>query len=164
MFGKRIFHLLLIVVLSSISLANFRTADAWSGCGTSYIVQWGDTLGTIANRCGTSIAALRLANPGAGYWIYAGQTLWLPGAYIDNGNGYAIYIVARGDTLKALAARFGTTMAVLGSLNSLSNYNLIYQGQRLTVPTGGGAPAPGPYPTPIPGPAPAGTYIVQWGD
>ncbi len=150
------------VLLASLSTAT--TAAAWAGCGTSYVVQSGDTLGTIANRCGTTVAALKLANPNLGYWIYAGQTLWFPGAFLDNGNGYATYIVARGDTLRSLADRFGTTMDVLGNLNGISNYNLIYEGQRLIVPSGSGIPSPAPSPGPQPGPSAAGTYIVQWGD
>ncbi len=148
----------LIMFSLTVSLANAGTARAWSTCGESYVVQWGDTLGSVARQCGTSVAALRLANPNLGYWLYTGQTLWLPGAYLDDGNGHAIYIVARGDTLKALAARFDTTMAVLGHLNGIYNYDLIYEGQRLCVPTGGMPPAPWSAPTA------GGTYIVQWGD
>ena len=159
---KKFFQLALLVAILLASFATTNTALAWSGCGASYVVQWGDTLGGIANRCSTTIAALQLANPNAGYWIYAGQTLWLPGAFLDNGNGYATYIVARGDTLKSLAARFGTSMDVLASLNGIYNYNLIYEGQRLTVPSGSAVPAPAP--SPQPAPVAAGTYVVQWGD
>lgn len=151
------------LILAAIVLSSFTTTGsvfAWSGCGTSYIIQWGDNLGTIANRCGTTIAALRLANPNLGYWLYAGQTLWLPGAFIDNGNGYATYTVARGDTLKSLAARYNTTMNVLGNLNGIYNYDLIYEGQQLRVPLTSTNPAPAPQPAP----ASAGTYTVQWGD
>ncbi len=162
MSAKKSIQLILLASVVLLSLGTGKTALAWSGCGTSYVVQAGDTLGGVANLCGTTIAALRLANPNLGYWIYAGQTLWLPGAFTDNGNGYATYIVARGDTLKSLAARFGTTMDVLASLNGIYNYNLIYRGQRLMVPSGSGVPAPSPYPQP--GPASAGIYVVQWGD
>lgn len=152
--------LALIAALLMPSLVGQQRALAWSTCGTSYVVEWGDTLAAVAKRCGTTVAALRLANPNLGYWLYAGQTLWLPGAYLDNGNGYATYIVARGDTLKALAARYGTTMDVLASLNGIINYDLIYQGQRLTVPSSAGAPTRSPTPMPTR----AGTYVVQWGD
>lgn len=128
-------------------------------CGTSYTVQKGDTLGSIAKACGTSVAALQLANPKLDQYIYAGQTLVLPGAYWDNGNGYATYVVARGDTLKSLASRFGTSMDVLASLNGIYNYNLIYEGQRLTVPSGNAVPV-----TPPPPPSSGKTYVVQKGD
>jgi LysM repeat protein len=160
---KKIFHFIILTAILLVSFGTTSSAFAWSGCGTSYIVQSGDTLGMIANLCSTSIPALQLANPNMGFWIYAGQTLWMPGAYFDNGNGYATYIVARGDTLKSLAARYGTSMDTMASLNSIYNYNLIYEGQRLTVPNGSATP----YPSPNPQPAPvmsAGTYMVQWGD
>ncbi len=157
----QLFVLLAVVIMS---LGTGGSAAAWSACGTTYVVQSGDTLGSIASRCGTTVAALRLANPNLGYWLYAGQTLDLPGMFVDNGNGYATYIVARGDTLKSLANRFGTSMAVLASQNGIYNYNLIYEGQRLTVPSGYGVPDPSPSPIPQPAPAASGTYIVQWGD
>ena len=158
-----------LVVLASVVVASLfgaGSAAAWTGCASTYVVQSGDTLGTIAANCGTSVAALRLANPGVTSLIYAGQTLWLPGAFMDNGNGYATYIVARGDTLRSIANRFGTSMDWLGGTNNIYNYNLIYEGQRMTVPSGQGVPsgdpAPAPYPQPAPGPS--GTYVVQWGD
>lgn len=166
MSAKKLFQFFLPVVLLAATCVTTGSAAAWSGCGTSYVVQWGDTLGSVADRCNTTLAALQLANPNTGYWIYAGQTLWLPGAFLDNGNGYATYIVARGDTLKTLAARFNTTMDNLASLNGIYNYNLIYEGQQLTVPSGYGVPSPSPSPAPAPSPTPSavGTYIVQWGD
>ena len=159
----RIQRFVQLIVLAAVVAAMFGgagSAAALSACGTSYIVQSGDSLGAIAKRCGTTVAALRLANPNLGYWIYAGQSLLLPGAFADQGNGYATYIVARGDTLKSLATRFGTAMSVLGSLNGLVNYNLIYEGQRLTVPSGQAVPSTDPQPVPSSG----GTYVVQWGD
>ena len=161
---KNLFQLFVLSAVVFASLWTGGSVAAWSACGTTYVVQSGDTLGSIASQCGTTVAALRLANPNMGYWIYAGQTLWLPGAFMDNGNGYATYIVSRGDTLKSLANRFGTTMDVLASLNGIYNYNLIYEGQRMTVPSGSGVPSPAPSPNPQPVPSSAGTYIVQWGD
>jgi LysM repeat protein len=159
---KRTFQAFLLIATLAASLIAGGSAAALSACGTSYVVQSGDSLGAIASRCGTTVAALRLANPGMGVWIYAGQTLWLPGATLDGGNGTTIYIVARGDTLKSLAARFNTTMAVLANQNGIANYNLIYEGQRLIV-AGAGIPPVTPPPS-QPGPVSAGTYIVQWGD
>jgi LysM repeat protein len=89
--------------------------------------------------------------------------LLLPGAWIDQGNGYAIYVVSRGDTLKVLANRFGTSMDVLMSLNKeIYNANLIYEGQRMTVPSGNGVPVPPPAPQPVP--STGVVYTVQWGD
>ncbi len=156
---RRSFPVILAFLLSLVlALDAVGPALAQSDCGTSYSVRWGDTLGGIARKCGTNVAALRLANPSLGYWLYAGQTLWLPGAYLDHGDGTATYVVARGDTLKKLAAEFSTTMDVLARLNTIADYDLIYEGQRLTIPTGASLPLP--HPTPPVG----GTYIVRWGD
>ncbi len=162
--SKFVVQLVVLAAVVAASVFTTASASAWTGCASSYLVQSGDTLGSIASRCGTTIAALRLANPGVRSLIYAGQTLWLPGAFIDNGNGYATYIVARGDTLKALAARFGTSMSWIASQNGIYNYNLIYEGQRLTVPSGNAVPGGNPDPNPQPVPSSSGSYVVQWGD
>jgi LysM repeat protein len=69
-------------------LATPRAALAWSGCGDSYVVQAGDTLASVADACGTSVEAIRQANPNLDYWIYPGQSLWLPGDYQGGGNYY----------------------------------------------------------------------------
>jgi LysM repeat protein len=159
--SKKIIQLILVVAVLVAALGVTGNALAYS-CGTSYTIKKGDTLSSIAKACGTSVAALKLANPKIGTVIYAGQTLALPGAYWDNNDGYATYIVARGDTLKSLAARFGTSMDVLASLNSITNYNLIYEGQRMIVPSGNAVPGTPPPTTPPP--ASGGTYTVQKGD
>ncbi len=150
------------LILIAVLLAMFASASPAfaAGCGTSVIVVSGDTLRKIADRCGTSVSALRLANPelGNGNLIYPNQILLLPGAILYGDNGYDTYLVARGDTLKSLTARFGTTVDVLLSLNgSITNVNLIYEGQRLTVPSGRGVPMPPP-------PTGGQTYYVQHGD
>ena len=155
---KKLYQSILIIALLLASLATTGSVSAWSGCGSSYTVQQGDTLSGIAVYCGTTISALRLANPGVWNWVYTGQVLQMPGASWDNGNGYSTYIVQHGDTLKAIAARYGTTMDALASLNGIYNYNLIYAGQRLSVPNGG---------VYVPPPAPdysGSTYVIQRGD
>jgi LysM repeat protein len=165
---KKLFQLF---VLLSVLLASFAsTSSAFAApasvgqCGTSVTVVSGDTLRKIANRCGTSVAALRLANPeiGWGNLIYEGQVLLLPGSILYGDNGYDTYLVMRGDTLKSLANRFGTSVDILLSLNkSIVNANLIYEGQHLVVPSGRGVPVPPP-PT---NPPPSGQYYyAQSGD
>lgn len=44
------------------------------------------------------------------------------------------YVVRTGDTLNAIARRFGTSASTLATMNSLTNPNLIYVGQSLAVP------------------------------
>ena len=60
-----------------------------------------------------------------------------------------------GDTLGAIAARFGIPVAALAAANHIANPNLIFAGQVLTLHAGGPAPAPAPVPAPPPPPPPA---------
>ena len=80
------------------------------------------------------------------------------------------YVVRPGDTLSAIAVRLGATQAALRAANELSNSNLIYAGQTLTI-AGGTSPvsseaAPAEhFMTPIDNGATGGrTYVVQQGD
>ena len=43
------------------------------------------------------------------------------------------YTVKRGDTLSAIAKKYGTTVAALAKLNNISNVNYIYVGQVLRI-------------------------------
>lgn len=49
-----------------------------------------------------------------------------------------VYVVKRGDTLSAIAATYGTSVAEIGTLNDIPNVNLIYPGQRIVLPDGAG--------------------------
>ena len=54
----------------------------------------------------------------------------------DNSNTESIYYtVQRGDTLSAIANRYGTTVQELVDINSIANPNLIYPGQILRILT-----------------------------
>ena len=156
---QKFFQLFVLIAMLVASFATTSSAFA-AACGTSVTVVSGDTLLKIANRCGTTVSALRLANPeiGWGNLIYPNQVLLLPGAILYGNNGYNTYIVMRGDTLKSLATRFGTSVDILLSLNkSITNVNLIYEGQRLVVPSGQAVP--------VPPPTTGGqTYYAQRGD
>lgn len=157
---KKFVQLLLLFVLLGVSILNTTPAQAASSCGTTYTVLKGDTLTKIARKCSTTVSALRRANPeiGSGDKIYPGQVLLLPGALVKGKDGFDIYIVARGDTLKALAKRFETTVEYLLSLNpDIKDPDVIYEGQRLVVPAAGSIPTPPPSPS-------GHTYTVQKGD
>ncbi|MFD8494275.1 LysM peptidoglycan-binding domain-containing protein [Amycolatopsis sp. NPDC059657] len=99
--------------------------------GATYTVLPGDTLSAIARRFDTTVDVLAslnmIANPDR---IYPGQVLRLPGAETGGGR----YQVTAGDTLSAIAARFGTTVAVLVALNGIRDPNRIYAGQWLNLP------------------------------
>lgn len=158
---KKFFQLFVLISLLVASFATTTSASAAAySCGTSVTVVKGDTLRKIAERCGTTVYALRRANPeiGSGDLIYPNQVLLLPGAILSGNSGYNTYIVMRGDTLRSLANRFGTSIDVLVSLNkAITNINVIYEGQRLVVPSGSGVPT-------TPPPASGQTYTVRRGD
>ncbi len=50
-----------------------------------------------------------------------------------------VHVVQRGENLTFIANRYGTTPQAIASANKLVNTNLIYVGQRLTIPGGGSA-------------------------
>jgi len=106
-----------------------------------YVVQPGDTLLGIAIRYGVSMAAIQalndIADPGL---IRAGQTLKIPAHKTQPGENawWTLYVVRPGDTLSAIAARFGLPVAELARVNRLASTAIIRVGQKLTIPTGGG--------------------------
>jgi len=73
-----------------------------------------------------------------------------------------VYIVQRGDTLFGIATRFGVSLSSLAAANGISDLNLIFVGEQLTIPgTGGGG---GSNPPPPPPTSCCSTYIIQRGD
>lgn len=151
------------IVLVAIMLSMFATTSSVfaAGCGSSVTVVSGDTLFKIANRCGTTVSALRRANPelGTSNLIFPGQVLQLPGTILGTDGGYFVYIVAKGDTLKGLATRFDTTLENLLAGNpEITNANVIYEGQWVKVYVSQTPPPPPP-------PLPTGqVYYVKRGD
>ena len=133
------------LLITAILVTSFATAGdvyAGGGCGRTVTVQWGDTLASIANICGTTVAALYAANPGLGYYIYAGQVLYIPGgssyssSYSSGYSGYGnTYIVRSGDTFAKIAARYGVSVGTLWSyIPQIWDINYIYAGQVVYVP------------------------------
>ena len=101
---------------------------------TTYIVQSGDTLSSIANKFGTSYQALAnlngISNPN---YIYVGQVLKVKGTTsmtITNSSSRNC-TVQPGDTLSSIANILGVSTSYLAQKNGISNINLIYPGQLL---------------------------------
>ena len=93
----------------------------------THVVQYGETLSSIAYQYGTdyqTIASLNgLVNPNL---IYPGQVLKVNGWVTSN-----IYTVQYGDNLSSIAAKLGTTYQELAQKNGLANPNFIYVGQQV---------------------------------
>jgi LysM repeat protein len=110
----------------------------------AYTVQDGDTLSEIAQRNGTTVAALAEANgledP---YVIVPGQSLALPGAAsgATPAAGGVRHEVVRGETLSQIAARYRVRSADIAAANDLADGSLIRVGQRLVIPGGAVATA-----------------------
>jgi len=118
----------------------FEYAGAAPPAPTTYIVKPGDTLQSIANQFGLSLAALVEANP---QLVQANMNLKIPvpdnttppsGPAVPPPPSGRTYTVKAGDTLSGIAARFGTTVGVLVSLNNILNPNNIAVGQVLKLP------------------------------
>lgn len=54
------------------------------------------------------------------------------------------YVVQQGDTLQAIAQKFGTTVDAIARANNISDPNVIYAGQVIIIPTGTVPPSPPP--------------------
>lgn len=94
-----------------------------------HIVQAGDTLTHIALRYGMSLAELRRLNGLTSDRITVGQTLVVR----SSGTTTVSYTVRRGDTLGAIAARFGVTVADIQRANGLRSSRILV-GQTLNIP------------------------------
>ena len=107
--------------------------------GTYHRVRQGETLSTIARRYGVSVGALQQENRlGRSTLIRIGQRLEIPHVRHVRATPAprpqpTVHVVQRGETLSAIARRYGTTVRSLMALNRISNAGLIRPGQRLTV-------------------------------
>lgn len=138
----------------------------------SYVVQKGDSLSRIAKRHGLSSKELasinKISDPNK---IRIGQKLILPpnakavpaapsapavssppssSSMVVGGT----YTIQKGDSLSAIAKRYGVTASDLAAANGIANPNRIRIGQKIKVPEGS-APASSPKPRPEPSADPA---------
>lgn len=111
-------------------------------CSGSYVVQTGDRLFSIGRACNVNPYAIAQANNIVGpyFFIYPGQTLIIPGGsgtippQPPPTSGGTQYTVRPGDNLFRISLIFGKSMQAIAAANGLSNYNLIFIGQVLTIP------------------------------
>ncbi|MCO6450338.1 MAG: L,D-transpeptidase family protein [Caldilineales bacterium] len=93
-------------------------------------------------------------------FVVAFAALWSPGrafAASDETAG-GTHVVKRGETLSAIAVRYGVSVNALARANNIRNRNRIFVGQRLRIPgRSGNAPAPAQ-----PVQAPANAVGAKW--
>ncbi|QDE35250.1 LysM peptidoglycan-binding domain-containing protein [Microbacterium foliorum] len=135
-------------------------APAPTGSAATHTVAAGDTVFSIAQRHGTSVDAVLAANGlTRASVIYPGQQLALTGSSAPPpaaaapatppapvAAGGQTHAVAAGDTLFAIAKKYGTTVAQLYALNGLASGAIIYAGQNLVVAA---APVTAPAPAAV---------------
>jgi LysM repeat protein len=95
-----------------------------------YTVGKGDTLWLISMKYGVPVDALKSLNNLEDNIIYIGQVLDIPNEF-ENVEPI-IYTVGYGDTLWAIAQRYGTTVEQIKQVNGLQS-NLIVVGQKLKI-------------------------------
>lgn len=114
----------------------------------AYRVRVGDTLSGLAARFGTSVSALAAANhldPNG--VLFAGIRLRMPGSVTYAPASYSRpsptlsgrYRVQPGDSLGAIASRFGTTVSALAAANRLDPSRYLLAGITIAVPAGAAA-------------------------
>lgn len=113
---------------------------------TTYVVQAGDTLYSIASKFGTTVDNIKRDNNLNSDTLTIGSTLILEdnnqvsvveecfGEEFDIGNNYVIYTVQKGDSLYSIAKKFNTTVSDIELLNNLDSINLSI-GQELKIPS-----------------------------
>ena len=153
----------------------------------TYTVVAGDTVSGIAARFGlTTAGVLALNGLSRTSLIFPGQKLTLttavapvPAVPIATAPASTVtqHTIARGDTISAIAKRYGVATTTVLAANGLGWNSVIYPGQVISIP---GQPAPvaqAPAPAPVETPAAAptapvvdapttivGYYVIQTGD
>jgi LysM repeat protein len=132
--------------IASALLATALIAGASAGAGADegrHTVRNGETLSEIAAANRLSVrelaAANAITNPDR---VLIGQVLVIPGAAAAT-PATVVHVVAPGETLSGIAARYGTTTRALADANGIRNRDLVRIGARLTVPAGSGSASGG---------------------
>lgn len=142
----------LALVAAGVATTGAGSAAAQDAPGSrSYTVRSGDTVSAIALRTGSSVGAIvRVNGLNSRAFIRAGQSLTIPApsavaapsaapaaGTVDAGQPASTattYTVVAGDTVSAIARRFGTTVAAVVAANGLDARAFIRAGQQLVVP------------------------------
>jgi LysM repeat protein len=118
---------------------------------TTYIVQANDTLSLIAGRFGVTVDSIMEVNGLTDYTIQVGQELLIPVEAEEPASSpeagetpeaeattqpavTRTYVVQSGDSLSAVAQRFGVSQQALMEANDITDPDAIREGQELVIP------------------------------
>jgi LysM repeat protein len=131
----------LAVVLLATPAATLAAPDpAATPDGYWYQVKPGDTLASISRRLGVPVDAIAAVNGLVNVnRIWAGTWLWIPESsrpptQPPGPTCRTKITVQRGDTLAAIARKYGVSVWSLARNNGIKNPDRIYVGQRLCIP------------------------------
>jgi len=145
--------LIVIAALVMLLLALTVPVASAAGGGVHHVVSYGETLYSIGRLYGVNpyhIADVNnIWNP---HHIYAGEVLYIPtygGGYYHQPVSYRDgcyggycgsprHVVAYGETLFGIAARYGVSPWAIANVNGIYNVNHIYAGQVLYIPSSPG--------------------------
>lgn len=124
---------------------------AWSDNGVGDCTVGDSHVGIVTDCDGKTITATEGNMIVNGVHLVGYRTIPVNGRYIrgfglpdyaskateDEVTEETVYIVKTGDTLSAIAAKYGTTYQALAAYNSIVNPSLIYAGQKIRIPKSG---------------------------
>jgi LysM repeat protein len=132
--------------LREILLTSAKSNASAAVTPAAYTVVPGDSVSSIAGRYGVSTASV-LALNGLSWksLIFPGQVLKLSASAVSQAQPAPAppagaggrYTIVRGDTISAIAARFGVSTQAVLSANGLGWSSIIYPGQTIAIPAGG---------------------------
>ncbi|HEY8343797.1 MAG TPA: LysM domain-containing protein [Bacillota bacterium] len=103
--------------------------------GFLYTIRAGDTFFSLAARFNVTVQQLAAANPGVDpNRLMIGQQICIPTAPPVACPGGTLYTIRAGDTLFALAQRFGTTVAAILAANPGLDPNNLQVGRIICIP------------------------------
>lgn len=112
-------------------------AEATAAAPVVYIVNAGDNLSSIATQFDVSWQEIAAANNiAAPFTIYRGQRLVIPGVTPTPAPTAEVtrHVVQVGETMSAIAVRYGVTVQAILQANNLTDPNYLRVGQELVIP------------------------------
>jgi LysM repeat protein len=148
MVRRRVISIILVSMLLVYMVAGALASGVAAAEPLYHVVKWNDTLSGIARMYGVTVKAIMDANKLTNANVISvNQRLVIPVPTTD----YVVHVVAQGESLLTIAAKYGVKYWEIAWRNGITNPNLISIGQRLIIPGAQPSPAatPAPNATPV---------------